>query len=129
MLAVKTGNGNLALIEAIEGRVVATGSAGVTTAADATFDDATSGAFAAVEVGDQIYISGYAEPFTVATKTSDVSLEMTIPIAASGTALHWKAKRGGVGVENLRWDPVRDGRDPNQWTIFYDVSSFYVVAV
>lgn len=128
MLAVKTGNGNLALIEAIEGRIVATGSAGAATAADPTFDDATSGAFTNVEVGDQLYISGYMEPFTVSTKTSDNSLELSLPISATGSALHWKAKRNGIGIENLRWDPVRDGRDPNQWTVFYEVASFYVVA-
>lgn len=128
MLAVKTGNGNQSLIEVIEGVLVASGTAGAVTAADPTFDDATTGAFADVEVGDQLYISGYMEPFTVATKTSDNSLELSVPVSDTATALHWKAKRNGIGIDNLRWDPIRDGRDPNQWTIFYEVSSFYVVA-
>jgi hypothetical protein len=77
----------------LNGTPVASGSAGSTTTAQDDLQDLTPGAFADVEVGDRIYISGETAVFLVDTKTNDNNLVLDANTTNTGSNLAWRAAK------------------------------------
>lgn len=125
MLVAKTVNSNQGVIDFIEGALKAQGAAGTNTGGSPNFSDLTPGAFAEVQAGDAFYISGVLAPFVVQSKTNDNNIVLTTNITPAHTADgKWKAKRGGVGVSSLQWEPQRDPVVEGKWHIFYNTTTF-----
>src|SRR5688572_1379115 len=112
MLATKNVTSNAQLVAAVDGALQAEGSVGTNTAGSPNFSDATTDAFADAAVGDKVFISGEAPTggfFTIDTKTDDNNLVLDQNIATAHTATaHWRIRRGGIGVDNLLFDPIWD---------------------
>ena len=114
------------LINFLRGTFVASGNAGTNSGGSPNFQDLTTGAFADVEVGHRIYISGESAStvFTVITKTdaNNIVLDNNI-VAAHSTNGIWRAYTGnGIALADIAVGPFVDGEGKGY--LIYEVETF-----
>lgn len=132
MIAIRRVNSTHELTQFFRGTPVASGSAGTNSAGSPNLQDLTADAFADVEVGDRIYISGElaATVFLVDTKTDANNLILDTAIvavhAAGPTEAVWRTTRGGIDPDDMVFAPMPDSLKQDSYILVYEVSDFGV---
>ena len=129
MLFLRRFNSHEELRNILNGTPVSEGSAGTNTGGSPNFQDLTAGAFADVQVGMRIYISGESTStvFLVQTKTDDNNLILDTSIVNANTAsANWKVvQNDAIDVADIQFGgPIGTGAFLSAGLIVYESSTF-----